>query len=147
MKLAELVGVGPLGMSTNAVVKSPNAKCSDLTIAKSDFAGGTYKICSSTDNQRCIYAAGSTLEYLRGIAKPLTELFSSLDAGFVSEEFEKMVLAVTAISELMECTDYHVLEAEMYQTKPPGVNMNLFSETIVTFRNYFYRRVRNLLKS
>lgn len=145
-KVADLFGVGPLGSSTSTIIKSPTARCSDLSVSKSNFAGCTYKICNSTDNLRSVYVATSTLEYLRCIAKPLIDLFDNLDAGIVSNEFEKMVAAVTTIAELMECTDYQVLESEMYQTKPPEVNMSLFSETIVTFRNYFYRCVRNLLK-
>lgn len=147
-KIASLAGVGTLGTATNAVVKSPNAMAgSDLGITKADFANGTYKICSGSDNQRCVYVANTTLENLRGIAKPLIGLYSSLDCSAVKEAFEKSVATVTTIAELLECTDYQVLETEMYQSNPPDVNMNLFSETIVNFRNYFYRQVRRQLQS
>lgn len=140
-KVADLAG-----LSSSIIIKSPIGRCGDLTVTKSDFGGCTYKIYNSTDNQRCVYVATSTLEYLRCIAKPLIDLFNNLDAHLVSDEFEKIVVAVATTAELMECADYQMLESEMYQTKPPEVNMSLFCETILTFRNYFYRRVRNLLK-
>lgn len=146
-KLGDLAGVGPLGTSANLFLKSSTPTCADLTISKSDFANGTYKLSAASDNQRGVFVANTSLEYLRGAAKPLMNLFNSLDSSLVEEEFEKSVLAVTTIAELQETSDYQVLEAEMYLTKPPEVNLTLFSETLVNFRNYFYRQVRRQLKS
>lgn len=145
-RLADLAGVGPLGTATNAVFKSSGAGSYDLTITKTDFASGTYKIWSAADNQRCVFVATTTLEYLRGAAKPLAALYNSLDGHLIEEEFEKSVLAVTTIANLLDCCDCQLLEAEMYHSKPSEVNMNLFSETLVNFRNYFYRQVRKQLK-
>lgn len=142
-KIGELWLAGFSG--TSVLVEAPNSGGGNLTIAKTDFGTGTYKISNSMDNQRCVYVANVTMNQLRAVAKPLLTLYSGIDEDATQEQFYKSVYAVAAIADALGCSNYQLLESEMFRTTPEGVNMLLFSETIANFHNYFYRQVRKHL--
>lgn len=143
-KTATLSGVTGFGTSTSVSVKFPSkASLDDFNIAKSDFGSGTYKIWNSSNGQRCIYVAATTLAYLQGLSKPLINLHRSTDVKAIESAFEKVVVTTAAIAETLDCYDCQLMEAEMFQHPPPDVDMNFFCETICNFRKFFYRQVRN----
>lgn len=142
--------VGELGLSAfsgaTAVVEAPSSSGGgSLTIAKSDFASGTYKIFNSMDSHRCVYVANTSFNQLRAVMKPLLELYKAIDEDAVQEEFYKLVYGVTAIADSLGVSNYQLLEGEMFRTTPEGINMPLFCETIANFHNFFYRQVRKHL--
>lgn len=144
-KTSMLSGVSVDGSSSAIVVKSPIKTCGDLNIAKADFGSGTYKIWNSFDKQRCIYVATATLSALQGLTSPLSNLYNDIDVSGVEEDFDKLVITISNVGEVLDTFEYQMLEAEMFQHPQPGVNMGLFCETISNFKNFFYRQVRNHL--
>lgn len=141
-KLSSLAGVTEFGTSTVMTMKSSSENCGDLTIAKSDFANGTYKIANSVNVSRTIYVTSPTLAYLVGLATPVMNLYRKSDARMIGNDFEKLVTTTAALAEVLGCQDCQLLEGEIFQHPPDGVNMNFFSETICNFRKDFYRQVR-----
>lgn len=145
-KTATLSGVNSFGTSTSMVLKSSTNAGDNFNITKTDFASGTYKIWSSSDNQRCIYVTSATLAYSQTVAMHITHLYNNLDADMIEDEIEKLVIAISGIAEVLGSCDYQLMEGEMFQHPPAGVNLKLFCEAICNFRSLFYRQVRDQLK-
>lgn len=73
---------------------------------------------------------------------PLTNLYRRCDARSVQINFEKLVATAAAVAEALDCQDCQLLEGEIFQHPPDGVEISFFSETICNFRKEFYRQVR-----
>lgn len=140
-RIGELSGVSPSGTAKSILIKGVGSTASDLTIVKADYCSGMYKIFNPSDSDRAVYTTTPTLSYTRDIGKSAKGLYNHLNADGVKEEFSDIVLAAVHISDHLETTDYEVIEAELLQNPPAGVNIEMFYDVLANFRNYFHQQL------
>lgn len=147
-KIGTLYGVG-VGSSTTALIESDDPAADNVTVAKADFGDGlTYKFSGSSDVHRAVYIAASSLKLLLSLGEPIKTIYANVRQSEerIQRAFERVVDINVVIALDKDTTDYKVLEHEMFfSPKVPDADYVIYSEALCSFRNYFYRRVREAL--
>lgn len=141
-KIGDLSGVSPSGTAKSVLVQTSHLASDILSITKTDYACGVYKIFNVSDPAHAVYASSATLSYLRKIGKPLKNLYSHLAPTEVKEEFNKIVLRASNLADHMEITDFELIEAELLQHPPQDVDIEMLYEMLANYRNFFRRQLR-----
>lgn len=142
-KVTMLQGVAS-GSATSIHVESEIGPGWDISIAKADFGEGvTYKVSGigTRNTLKAVYIAASSLKYLVTIEINIYDRVVQRQAK-IQDEFENVVDATVTKSLDINSLDFHAIEEAMFSSPPPDIDMNIYSEALCNFRNFYYREVR-----
>lgn len=139
-KIDALSSAAVVDNTTSAVIKAANPLHGSLSIVKSDFGGGTYKIFNTMDANRVVFAAPSTLSAMKGIRNILKESFKLISPETVKKDFDTAMEHCNRWSDGGHDAD-RLIEDVFTRTSGEGINLDLLIDLAGNFPTLIRREM------